>query len=156
MIIGNTCLYGATGGELFALGRAGERFAVRNSGVHAVVEGAGDHCCEYMTGGVVIVLGNTGRNIAAGMTGGIAFLLDEDNEATNRVNHEIVEICPITTHKQEEIIKSLLESHIQATQSIKAKTIIQHWSNWKTKFKILVPPSEKDKLGMFTKQEVTS
>mgnify|MGYP003329725040 CR=1 FL=1 len=81
VILGNTCLYGATGGELFAPGRAGERFAVRNSGARTVVEGAGDHCCEYMTGGVVVVLGSTGRNLAAGMTGGVAFLLDEDGLA---------------------------------------------------------------------------
>ena len=79
VILGNTCLYGATGGKLFALGIAGERFGVRNSGAHAVIEGAGDHCCEYMTGGVVVVLGKTGRNIGAGMTGGIAFILDEKN-----------------------------------------------------------------------------
>lgn len=77
VILGNTCLYGATGGKLFALGIAGERFGVRNSGAHAVIEGAGDHCCEYMTGGVVVVLGKTGRNIGAGMTGGIAFILDK-------------------------------------------------------------------------------
>ena len=86
VILGNTCLYGATGGELFAHGRAGERFGVRNSGARAVVEGAGDHCCEYMTGGVVVVLGSTGRNVGAGMTGGVTFLLDEEDRVTPRVN----------------------------------------------------------------------
>merc|ERR1712159_631902 len=91
-IVGNTCLYGATGGKLFAAGTAGERFAVRNSGAHAVVEGAGDHCCEYMTGGVVVVLGKTGRNIGAGMTGGIAFFLDQKNELDLKMNKEIVEV----------------------------------------------------------------
>ena len=108
MILGNTCLYGATGGELFAHGRAGERFGVRNSGARTVVEGAGDHCCEYMTGGVVVVLGSTGRNIAAGMTGGVTFLLDEDDRVTARVNPEIVEICSITTAEQESTLKGLL------------------------------------------------
>src|SRR5690606_23581907 len=84
-IVGNTCLYGATGGKLFAAGRAGERFAVRNSGAHAVIEGAGDHCCEYMTGGVVVVLGETGYNFGAGMTGGFAYVLDENRHFYDRV-----------------------------------------------------------------------
>ena len=120
VILGNTCLYGATGGELFAHGRAGERFGVRNSGARTVVEGAGDHCCEYMTGGVVIVLGSTGRNIAAGMTGGVTFLLDQDDRVSARVNPEIVEICSITTAEQESTLKGLLEAHVAATGSEKA------------------------------------
>ncbi len=154
VILGNTCLYGGTGGELFALGTAGERFAVRNSGVHAVVEGTGDHCCEYMTGGVVVVLGITGRNIAAGMTGGIAFLLDEDETVITRVNQEIVEIHPISTKEQEKILQPLLESHIQQTNSSKAMTIVKNWSIWKAKFKILVPPSERSKVGLHIKEKV--
>jgi glutamate synthase (ferredoxin) len=97
VILGNTCLYGATGGELFALGRAGERFGVRNSGARTVVEGAGDHCCEYMTGGVVVVLGSTGRNVAAGMTGGVAFLLDEEGDLERRINQETVTIEALNT-----------------------------------------------------------
>src|SRR5699024_500985 len=91
-IIGNTCLYGATGGRLFAAGTAGERFAVRNSGAHAVIEGAGDHCCEYMTGGLVAVLGETGDNFGAGMTGGFAYVLDEERTFVDKVNHELVGI----------------------------------------------------------------
>ncbi|MBT5293768.1 MAG: glutamate synthase large subunit [Cellvibrionales bacterium] len=100
-ILGNTCLYGATGGKLLAAGRAGERFAVRNSGAHTVIEGAGDHCCEYMTGGIVTVLGDTGYNFGAGMTGGLAYVLDEDRQFVDRYNHELVEICRINTESFE-------------------------------------------------------
>jgi glutamate synthase (ferredoxin) len=130
VILGNTCLYGATGGEVFVHGRAGERFAVRNSGARAVVEGAGDHCCEYMTGGVVVVLGSTGRNVAAGMTGGVAFLLDEDGGLADRVNPEIVEICCLDTADQEAVLKPLLEAHRTLTGSERAATILDDWSCW--------------------------
>ena len=95
-ILGNTCLYGATGGELYAAGRAGERFAVRNSGALAVVEGAGDHCCEYMTGGVVVVLGRTGLNFGAGFTGGLAYVLDLDRDFVDRYNHELIDILRVS------------------------------------------------------------
>jgi len=124
VILGNTCLYGATGGELFALGRAGERFGVRNSGAKAVVEGAGDHCCEYMTGGVVVVLGSTGRNIGAGMTGGVTFLLDEGDRVAPRVNPEIVEVCSLTTSEQDTMLKTLLEAHLAATGSARAAMLL--------------------------------
>ena len=154
VILGNTCLYGATGGMLFALGRAGERFAVRNSGCQAVVEGAGDHCCEYMTGGIIIVIGSTGRNIGAGMTGGIAFLLDENEDIADKTNKEIVEIHPLTTPEQEMILKPLLEKHLAQTNSSKAETILSKWQHWKTRFKVLVPPSEKSKLGLEAMQKV--
>ncbi len=97
VIIGNTCLYGATGGSLFARGLAGERFAVRNSSGKAVIEGAGDHCCEYMTGGVVVVLGPVGCNVGAGMTGGLAYFLDEDGSFPTKVNPEIVQIQRVKT-----------------------------------------------------------
>jgi glutamate synthase (NADPH/NADH) large chain len=109
VIIGNTCLYGATGGRLYAAGIAGERFAVRNSGAIAVVEGAGDHCCEYMTGGVVVVLGQTGMNFAAGMTGGFAVVLDSDNLFSSRYNHELVDIHRLDTEYAEAHRKFLLE-----------------------------------------------
>tara|TARA_Y100001968_G_scaffold292981_1_gene298639 strand:+ start:1336 stop:5922 length:4587 start_codon:yes stop_codon:yes gene_type:complete len=154
VILGNTCLYGATGGELFALGRAGERFAVRNSGCHAVVEGAGDHCCEYMTGGIIAVIGSCGRNIGAGMTGGVAFLLDEDEMITEKVNKEIVEIQQLSTPEQEIILKPLLEKHIAHTNSSKANEIISKWEYWKRKFKVLIPPSEKSKLGLHEMKKV--
>ncbi len=156
VILGNTCLYGATGGELFALGKAGERFAVRNSGASAVIEGAGDHCCEYMTGGVIVVLGKTGRNVSAGMTGGIAFLLDEDQTASLRVNKEIVEILKITNTQQEEMLKSLIESHRENTNSFKANKILSDWNNWINRFKIIVPPSEKINVGLGTIKEAVA
>jgi glutamate synthase (ferredoxin) len=148
VILGNTCLYGATGGELFALGRAGERFAVRNSGARTVVEGAGDHCCEYMTGGVVVVLGSTGRNVAAGMTGGVAFLLDEDGRLSERINPESVSLCSLTTPEQESLLRPLLEAHAACTGSVRAAGILADWSSWKLRFRVLVPPSEKAAMGL--------
>ena len=156
VILGNTCLYGATGGELFALGRAGERFAVRNSGAKTVVEGAGDHCCEYMTGGVVVVLGSTGRNVAAGMTGGVAFILDETGGLSERVNPEIVAITDLTTPEQEAVLKPLLEAHLEATGSSKAAAILADWPSWKTRFKLLVPPSEKAAMGLAERETVVA
>jgi glutamate synthase (ferredoxin) len=156
VILGNTCLYGATGGELFALGRAGERFAVRNSGCRTVVEGAGDHCCEYMTGGVVVVLGSTGRNVGAGMTGGVAFILDDDGCLAQRVNHEIVAIEPLATLEQEAALKPLLEAHLAATGSIKAAALLADWPSAKGRFKLLVPPSEKLAMGLAAKAAVAA
>ena len=156
VMLGNTCLYGATGGELFAYGRAGERFGVRNSGARTVVEGAGDHCCEYMTGGVVVVLGSTGRNVAAGMTGGVAFLLDEDDRLTARVNPEIVAICPLTTPEQEALLKPLLEAYVAETGSTKASAILADWNSWKSRFKLLVPPSERGNVGLAEKEAVAA
>ena len=148
VILGNTCLYGATGGKLFALGIAGERFGVRNSGAHAVIEGAGDHCCEYMTGGVVVVLGKTGRNIGAGMTGGIAFILDKKNELDLRMNKEIVEVHPLTATNHEQFLNDLIYEYHQKTKSPLAQKILADWSSWKELFKAVVPPSEKSKLGI--------
>ena len=156
VILGNTCLYGATGGQLFALGRAGERFAVRNSGAAAVVEGTGDHCCEYMTGGVVVVLGSTGRNLAAGMTGGVAFLLDESGGVAERVNPEIVAIHTLSTPEQEAVLKPLLEAHLEATGSARAAAILADWPSWKGKFKLLVPPSEQEAMGLVQRQAVAA
>ena len=156
VILGNTCLYGATGGELFALGRAGERFGVRNSGARTVVEGAGDHCCEYMTGGVVVVLGSTGRNVAAGMTGGVAFILDENGGLRERVNLEIVAIADLSTPEQEAMLKPLLEAHLEATGSAKAAAILADWSSWRARFKVLVPPSEQATVGLGERQAVAA
>ncbi len=148
VILGNTCLYGATGGKLFALGKSGERFAVRNSGATAVTEGAGDHCCEYMTGGKVVILGSTGRNIGAGMTGGIAFIIDEKNDLSNKVNKEIVSIHKITSSKQEDILLEIIREYRAKTNSLKAAKIIENWSYFKSTFKLIVPPSEEDMLGI--------
>ena len=120
-IIGNTCLYGATGGELFAAGRAGERFAVRNSGAIAVVEGVGDHGCEYMTGGTVVVLGRSGLNFGAGMTGGFAYVLDLERNFFDRYNHELVDINRISLEGMEnhlQHLRALMQAHIEATNSV--------------------------------------
>lgn len=119
-IVGNTCLYGGTGGRVFIAGTAGERFAVRNSGVHAVVEGVGDHCCEYMTGGFVCVLGRTGKNFGSGMTGGFAYVYDSDNSFFDRVNHELVEIFRISGESMEKhrsYLASVLQEYIEHTAS---------------------------------------
>ncbi|MCV6588746.1 MAG: glutamate synthase large subunit [Marinobacterium sp.] len=141
-IMGNTCLYGATGGKLFAAGRAGERFAVRNSGVHAVVEGAGDHCCEYMTGGLVTVLGPTGYNFGAGMTGGFAYVLDLDNSFVDKYNHELVDIHRIHT-EQMEIYKNHLRSVIieftNETGSAWGQEIIDNLDDYIGRFWLVKP-----------------
>ncbi len=144
VILGNTCLYGATGGTLYALGQAGERFGVRNSYAKAVIEGAGDHCCEYMTGGVIVVLGKTGRNVGAGMTGGLAYFLDEDSSFLEKVNPEIVKPQRITSSVGEQQLKDLIQAHADKTGSPKAKHILEHWADYLPKFWQVVPPSEKD------------
>jgi glutamate synthase (ferredoxin) len=151
VIIGNTCLYGATGGHLFANGRAGERFAVRNSSANAVVEGAGDHCCEYMTGGVVVVIGSVGRNVGAGMTGGLGYFFDEGGSFQAKVNPEIVAVQRVITAAGETQLRSLLELHAEKTGSAKAKAILADWSNALPKFWQVVPPSEKN--TVFVKAE---
>ncbi len=144
VIIGNTCLYGATGGVLYANGRAGERFAVRNSKAVAVIEGAGDHCCEYMTGGVIVVLGSVGRNVGAGMTGGLAYFLDEDGSFSEKVNPEIIKIQRVGTVAGEAQLKGLIEAHVAATSSAKGKAILEDWSTYLGKFWQAVPPSESN------------
>jgi glutamate synthase (ferredoxin) len=120
------------------------------------VEGAGDHCCEYMTGGVVVVLGSTGRNVAAGMTGGVAFLLDENGGVADRVNPEIVEICSLESAEQEAVLKPLLEAHQAATGSEKAAAILSDWTRWRSRFKVLVPPSERAAMGLVDRAAVTA
>ncbi|BAY44803.1 ferredoxin-dependent glutamate synthase GltB [Scytonema sp. HK-05] len=142
VIIGNTCLYGATGGVLFAQGLAGERFAVRNSKGTAVIEGAGDHCCEYMTGGIIVVLGKVGRNVAAGMTGGLAYFLDEDGMFPELVNREIVKLQRVITSSGEKQLQELIKAHAERTDSQKAKMILENWQEFLPKFWQLVPPSE--------------
>lgn len=144
VIVGNTCLYGATGGTLFANGQAGERFAVRNSMAQAVIEGTGDHCCEYMTGGIVVVLGRSGRNVGAGMTGGLAYFLDEDGSFPTKVNPEIVKVQRVVTPAGEQQLKTLISAHLDRTGSPKAKQILDDWSAYLPKFWQVVPPSEAD------------
>ncbi len=127
VILGNTALYGATGGELFAAGRAGERFAVRNSGARAVVEGLGDHGCEYMTGGVVVVLGKTGRNFGAGMTGGVAYVYDNHGLFPDRANQQLVCLRRLERPEDQAELKGLLERHCERTASPRARAILDDW-----------------------------
>jgi len=144
VIIGNTCLYGATGGEFYAQGMAGERFAVRNSGAKAVIEGAGDHCCEYMTGGVVVVLGKTGRNVGAGMTGGIAYFLDEAHNFQDYLSTENLKVQRVHTPAGSAQLRELLQNHLDRTGSAKAKAILQNWQTYLPQFWQVVPPSEQN------------
>ncbi|MEB3268584.1 MAG: glutamate synthase-related protein [Leptolyngbya sp.] len=144
VIIGNTCLYGSTGGTLYALGIAGERFAVRNSKGQAVIEGAGDHCCEYMTGGTIVVLGRVGRNVGAGMTGGLAYFLDEEGTFPTRVNPEIVKVQRVITAAGEAQLKAMIEAHAERTGSQRAAHILANWAAYLPKFWQVVPPSEAD------------
>ena len=141
-IIGNTCLYGATDGELFAAGRAGERFAVRNSGALAVVEGAGDHCCEYMTGGVVAVLGKVGLNFGAGMTGGFAYVLDLERDFVDCYNHELVDILRISPEGMENYmqhLRQLVTRHVEYTGSAWGRQILRDFRGLQYKFWLVKP-----------------
>jgi len=138
LILGNTALYGATGGRLFAAGQAGDRFAVRNSGAAAVIEGAGNHCCEYMTGGIVVVLGRTGRNFAAGMTNGVAYVLDESGELAGRVNHDMALLGDVDTEDRE-LILSMVREHRDRTMSLRARTIVAKWEWYVPHFRRVEP-----------------
>lgn len=139
VIMGNTVLYGATGGRLFAAGRAGERFAVRNSGAQAVIEGTGDHCCEYMTGGVVVVLGPTGRNFGAGMTGGVAYVLDEERVFELHYNPQLVRLDPVQRVEDVATLKNLIAQHVERTGSPKAQTILDDWEAYQPLFWRVMP-----------------
>ena len=141
VIVGNTVLYGATSGEAYFGGVAGERFAVRNSGALAVVEGVGNHCCEYMTGGVVVVLGRTGRNFAAGMSGGRAFVLDESNSFERYCNREMVELGPVVDASDRDILRRLVEQHARHTGSPRARHVLARWEQTLRRF-VLVMPAE--------------
>jgi glutamate synthase (NADPH/NADH) large chain len=141
-IIGNTCLYGATGGTLFAAGTAGERFAVRNSGATAVIEGAGDHCCEYMTDGVVVVLGRTGVNFGAGMTGGFAYVLDIDRDFVDCYNHELIDIHRISPESMEahlHHLRALLTQYVEETGSEWCEMILEDYRTFLPKFWVVKP-----------------
>ena len=142
MIMGNTCLYGATGGKLYACGRAGERFGVRNSGCNAVVEGTGDHTCEYMTGGIVTVLGSVGVNFGAGMTGGFAYVLDEANDLDTRLNKESIEMLSIdidslTIHQEH--LRGIISEHFEETGSLRAQEILNNFDAFAPLFKLVKP-----------------
>jgi glutamate synthase (NADPH) large chain len=138
VLIGNVALYGGTGGRAFFRGRAGERFAVRNSGVSAVVEGTGDHCCEYMTGGAVLVIGPTGRNFAAGMSGGRAFVLDTSHDFPRRCNLDMVDLEPLAKPEDLELVRDLLTQHAVCTGSTVAMRLLKDWeSTVKTFVKVM-------------------
>ena len=169
IIIGNTVLYGATGGEAYFNGVAGERFAVRNSGAAAVVEGTGDHGCEYMTGGTVVVLGSTGRNFAAGMSGGVAYVWDPERTFAERCNLSMVAIEPVLSSAEQEktqgidiwhslgrndaretdeaILKRLVENHFRYTGSFGARDLVSHWESARGKFIKIMPVDYKRALG---------
>jgi glutamate synthase (NADPH/NADH) large chain/glutamate synthase (ferredoxin) len=169
IIIGNTALYGATTGEAFFSGVAGERFAVRLSGATAVVEGTGDHGCEYMTGGTVLVLGKTGRNFAAGMSGGIAYVYDEDGQFASRCNTAMVSLEKVGTvaeqgaggrtllHKDqadETLLRKLLEDHNRWTGSRRARELLDSWATSRTKFVKVFPNEYKRALAEMYEREV--
>jgi glutamate synthase (NADPH/NADH) large chain len=142
VIIGNTCLYGATGGRLFAAGIAGERFGVRNSGAHAVVEGAGDHCCEYMTGGMVAVLGPTGVNFGAGMTGGFAYVLDMDRSFIDKYNSELVEIHRVSAEDMEphrNHLRNSIKEFVAETDSEWGAHLVDNFEDYLGKFWLVKP-----------------
>ena len=181
IIIGNTVLYGAISGACYFRGVAGERFAVRNSGAIAVVEGAGDHCCEYMTGGVVVVLGKTGRNFAAGMSGGIAYVLDEDDTFASRCNLSMVELEPVVeeddlleklhhrggdveykglidvmsdmTRRDAERLHTLISNHARFTNSTRAREILAHWKDYLPKFRKVMPVEYRRALKELERQQ---
>jgi glutamate synthase (NADPH/NADH) large chain len=138
VIVGNTVLYGATRGRAFFNGRAGERFAVRNSGAAAVVEGVGDHGCEYMTGGTVVVLGSTGRNFAAGMSGGVAYVFNEDGGFAARCNPDTVALEALS-EDDVQALRSLVEEHCRRTGSPKAKALLGRWSESVGRFVKVMP-----------------
>jgi glutamate synthase (ferredoxin) len=150
IVAGNVVLYGATGGEIFLCGIAGERFCVRNSGAHAVVEGVGDHGCEYMTGGRAIVLGETGRNFAAGMSGGIAYVLDEHDRFASLINREMVELEQPTA-EDFDYIHAMVRRHVEYTDSARGQYVIENWDRVAAKFVKVMPTDYKRALAEMQK-----
>jgi glutamate synthase domain-containing protein 3 len=152
VIVGNTVLYGATNGSVFVAGRAGERFAVRNSGAVAVVEGVGDHGCEYMTGGVVVILGCSGYNFGAGMSGGLAFVLDEGHHLTQRINSDMVQMVRITNEQDAVLLKHLITRHVRLTGSARGQAILDNWS---TRLGLFWKVAPKGTVGSTAKRKAT-
>jgi glutamate synthase (ferredoxin) len=146
VITGNVTLYGATAGRAYINGKAGERFCVRNSGAKAVVEGIGDHGCEYMTGGIAVILGEVGRNFGAGMSGGIAFVLDDKNTFKKRCNAEALNLLEVTEDKDVKQLKDLIESHYNATLSPLAQRILENWETYLPKFVKVLPEEYRQAL----------
>jgi glutamate synthase (ferredoxin) len=143
IIAGNVALYGATSGEVYIRGIAGERFGVRNSGVNTVVEGVGDHGCEYMTGGKVVVLGQTGRNFAAGMSGGVAYILDETGDFASRCNPQMVGLEPLEDKEEIDDLYQMIQRHSDYTQSQKAAKVLANWQELLPKFVKVMPKDYK-------------
>jgi glutamate synthase domain-containing protein 3 len=152
MIVGNTVLYGATAGRAFFRGLAGERFAVRNSGAQAVVEGVGDHGCEYMTGGRVVVLGTTGRNFAAGMSGGVAYVYNKDRRFDGRCNTELVDLEEMAAEDEAEV-KALISEHAQRTGSLVARNVLASWERAREQFVKVMPRDYKRVLAELAERE---
>jgi glutamate synthase (NADPH/NADH) large chain len=146
IIIGNVALYGATSGEAYFRGIAAERFCVRNSGAWAVIEGVGDHGCEYMTGGRAVVLGPTGRNFAAGMSGGIAYVFDPEDKLLVNCNLEMVELEPVASAEDQNELKGMIENHLKFTGSAVAKRILASWTETLTQFRKVMPVDYKKAL----------
>ena len=153
IVIGNVALYGATSGSAYICGTAGERFCVRNSGANAVVEGCGDHGCEYMTGGKALILGSVGKNFAAGMSGGVAYVLDEDNDLYTKINKTMVSSREITSKYDVMDMKEMLEEHVRVTGSVKGKEILEHFEDYLPKFKKIIPHDYEQMLGLIAKAE---
>jgi glutamate synthase domain-containing protein 3 len=139
IVVGNVALYGATAGEAYFRGFAGERFAVRNSGAHAVVEGVGDHGCEYMTGGVVVVLGPTGRNFAAGMSGGVAFVLDEEDDFEKLCNRDMVSLEAVESDEDVALLRGMVERHLEWTYSAVADRVLENFEELLPRFVKVMP-----------------
>jgi glutamate synthase (NADPH) large chain len=156
IVIGNVALYGATSGNAFFRGKAGERFCVRNSGAHAVVEGTGDHCCEYMTGGIVVAIGKTGRNFGAGMSGGAAFVLDEEGDFHVRLNTEMVDLEPFEDPEDQNLVRDLLQQHVAYTGSTVAGRILENWETLKPKFRKVMPVDYRRVLEEQKQQRVSA
>jgi glutamate synthase domain-containing protein 2/glutamate synthase domain-containing protein 1/glutamate synthase domain-containing protein 3 len=155
LIMGNTVLYGATRGKLFAAGQAGDRFAVRNSGAVAVIEGAGNHCCEYMTGGIVAVLGRAGRNFAAGMSNGVAYVMDEAGTFRSRVNHDMVEVTELDG-VDAELLHRLVREHEENTVSARARALLVHWNEYLPVFRKVVPRGAAAEVDAFRTSYLSS
>jgi glutamate synthase (NADPH) large chain len=156
VLIGNTVLYGATGGEAYFRGIAGERFAVRNSGVLAVVEGVGDHGAEYMTGGIVVVLGPTGRNFAAGMSGGLAFVLDEKGDFYDRCNQSMVDLEPVISSKDKSVLRDLIERHLNYTGSAPAQKVLRQWEAMLPRFVKVYPRDYRRVMEQMEKEKAAT
>ena len=153
IIIGNVALYGATSGSAYINGVAGERFCVRNSGATAVVEGVGEHGCEYMTGGRVVIIGKVGKNFAAGMSGGVAYVLDENNDLYMKTNKELVSTEELSNKYDVQELKKMLEEHVKYTNSVRGKEILENFEEYLPKFKKIIPYDYKKILNAIAKME---